>query len=136
MSTIQGNTYINFEGRAREAMEFYQMVLGGTLDLQTLTEQGLPKPAGPGERIMYARLDTGGMVITGSDGRPNHPAKVGDNMALALRGTDRERLTQAFNGLAEGDTMMVPLTDQPWGATAGWLADKFGIIWSVSIDKA
>ena len=27
--------YINFQGRAREAMEFYQKVLGGNLDLQT-----------------------------------------------------------------------------------------------------
>jgi PhnB protein len=85
---------------------------------------------------MYARLDTVGMVITGSDGRPNHSSTAGDNMALALRGTDRERLTKAFNGLAEGGTVMVPLTDQPWGATSGWLTDKFSIIWSISIDQA
>src|SRR6266702_6504968 len=39
--------YINFGGRAREAMEFYRKVLGGNLDLQTLTKQGACKPAGP-----------------------------------------------------------------------------------------
>lgn len=40
--------YINFQGRAREAMEFYQKVLGGKLDLQTMNERGVPKPAGSG----------------------------------------------------------------------------------------
>jgi len=47
--------YVNFQGRAREAMEFYQKVLGGTLDLQAADQTGTPKPAGPGDRIMHAR---------------------------------------------------------------------------------
>jgi len=136
MSTIQIHTYINFQGRAREAMEWYQAALGGTLDLQTLSEQGQPKPAGPGDAIMYARLDVDGAVIIGSDGRPNHPATVGENMALALSGTDRERLTKAFNTLAKGGTIGLPLTDTPYGATAGWVTDKFAIIWQITITKA
>jgi len=36
--------------------EFYHKVLGGHLDLQTLTKGGAFKPAGPGDRIMNARL--------------------------------------------------------------------------------
>jgi len=120
MSAIQMSMYINFEGRAREAMEFYQTVLGGTLDLQTLTEQGTPKPAGPGDRIMYARLNVDGTIITGSDGRPDHPATVGDNIAITLSGTDKDRLTKSFNELAKSGTIAMPLTDLPWGGAAGW----------------
>jgi uncharacterized glyoxalase superfamily protein PhnB len=30
----------------------------------------------------------------------------------------------------------MPLTKQPWGADVGWLADKFGIIWTINIDTA
>jgi len=33
MSKIQIGPYINFQGRAREAMAFYHKVLGGNLDL-------------------------------------------------------------------------------------------------------
>jgi uncharacterized glyoxalase superfamily protein PhnB len=40
MSKIQLIPYVNFQGRAREAMEFYHNVLGGNLDLQTLNQQG------------------------------------------------------------------------------------------------
>jgi len=43
--------YINFQGRAREGMEFYQQAFGGKLDLQTMDLKGAPKPAGPEDRI-------------------------------------------------------------------------------------
>ena len=136
MGNVQLSSYINFRGQAREAMQFYQKVLGGNLDLQTLDQQGQAKPAGPGDTIMYSRLQVDGAQIVGVDGHPDYPPKVGENMALALSGTDKERITQLFNGLAEGGRIKMPLTAQPWGGEAGWLMDKFGINWTVSVDKA
>jgi len=51
------------------------------------------------------------------------------------RGADRDRLAQVFSDLAEGGNIQMPLARQPWGADVGWLTDKFGIYWTVSIDK-
>jgi PhnB protein len=136
MSKIQLSPYVNFQGRAREAMEFYHKVLGGNLDLQALDEQGVSRPAGPGDRITYSRLEADEAGIVGSDGHPDYPAKVGDNMALALSGKDKTRLTKVFNDLAEGGRIQMPLAKQPWGAEVGWLKDRFGINWTVTIDKA
>jgi PhnB protein len=136
MSKPQLGPYVNFQGRAREAMEFYHKVLGGKLDLQTLNERGVSKPAGPGESISHARLEADGVLIFASDGHPDYPAKVGDNMAIALGGTDKDRLTKIFNDLAEGGRIQMPLARQPWGADVGWLKDRFGINWTVHIDKA
>jgi PhnB protein len=126
--------YINFQGRAREAMEFYHKVLGGKLDLQTMNEQGVAKPAGPGDRITHARLEADGTLIMATDGHPNFPAKLGDAMAIALAGTDKERLTKLFNGLAEGGKIKMPPAEKT--GSVGWLTDKFGINWTVTIDKA
>jgi PhnB protein len=136
MGKIQMGPYVNFQGRAREAMEFYQTVLGGTLDLHTVNEQGALKPAGPGDRITFARLETAGAVIVGSDGHPAYPPTVGDNLAIVLAGTDKDRLGKIFDGLAEGGYVKMPLTKQPWGAAVGWLADKFGINWTISVEEA
>lgn len=136
MSTFQLSPYINFRGKAREAMEFYHQALGGALDLHTMDEQGASKPAGPGDRITHARLEAGGAVIMGSDGHPDYPPTVGDNMAVSLGGTDKDRLTAAFNALAEGGYIKMPLTEQSWGGALGWFTDKFGINWMVSVDKA
>ncbi len=136
MSTIHVGPYVNFQGRAREAMELYHSVLGGTLDMQTVNEQGISRPAGPGDRITHARVDVDGVCILATDGHPHFPAKVGDNMAIALRGTDNDRLTTIFNALAEGGHVKKPLTAQTRGAAVGWFTDRFGINWMVSLDKA
>jgi PhnB protein len=127
MSKVQISTYVNFAGRAREAMEFYHKVLGGNLDL---------KPGGPGDRIMHSRLEADGASIIGVDGHPDYPAKVGENMALAIGGTDTGRLTKIFNDLGAGGQTKMPLAAQPSGGAVGWLTDKFGINWTVSIEKS
>jgi PhnB protein len=125
--------YINFQSRAREATEFYQRVLGGTLQMYAGGEQGQPRPAEPGDRIMYARLEADGLVIVASDGHPSYPATVGDHIGLQIGGTDEAWLKAVFDGLAEGGQVGMPLTKQPWG-TSGWLTDRFGINWNVDIE--
>jgi PhnB protein len=135
MSKLSVDPYINFGGRAREAMEFYQSILGGDLDLLAFNEHGAPKPAGPGDGIMHAKLESDGVVIMGTDGMAEYPAKVGDNFAIALSGTDNERLTKAFEELGKGGNVKQGLKQESWGDTFGWLEDKFGINWMVNISK-
>lgn len=134
MSKIQLSAFVNFQGRAREAMEFYHKVLGGRLDLQASNGQGVSNPAGPGDRISEGRLETDGALIIGSDGHPSYPPTPGDNIAIALNGSDKARLTRVFNDLAEGGGILAPLQRQSSGSEVGWLSDKFGIRWTVRID--
>jgi PhnB protein len=133
MSKQYLSPYINFQGHAREAMEFYHAALGGKLDLQTSNEQGAPKPAAAGDRITHARLEADGALIIGTDGHPNYPAKVGENVAIAMGGSDAGRLIKIFNALGEGGQIKMPLTEQSY---AGFFADKFNINWVFTIEKA
>jgi hypothetical protein len=72
--------------KPREAEpQFYHKALGGHLDLQT----------GPGDSIRHARLEADGVLIMASDGHPDYPAKVGENMAIALDGTDQRENSAA-----------------------------------------
>lgn len=125
--------YINFHGQAREAMEFYHGIFGGKLDLLAANPGGAPQPAGPNDTIMHARLAADAVTIMGSDGMPQYPPTVGDNVALALMGSDRERLTKAFDTLTEGGKVKQTLKTESWDDTFGWLEDKFGINWMVNI---
>jgi uncharacterized glyoxalase superfamily protein PhnB len=54
-------------------------------------------------------------------------------MGIALGGTNKERITKLFNGLAEGGKVKMPPAEQSGGV--GWLTDKFGINWTVTIEK-
>ena len=64
----------------------------------------------------HSRLEAEGIVIIGTDGHPAYPAKLGENMAVALGGTDGERLISIFDDLAKGGKIKRPLASQPWGA--------------------
>ncbi len=136
MSTFHITPYINFRGRAREAMEFYHRILGGHLDLLAAADDGGTKVAGPDDRIMHAQLEAEGAHIFASDGHPDYPPTVGDHIGIALGGTDASRITAIFNGLAEGGYVKSPLAEQPWGGQLGWLMDKFGINWMITLDRA
>ncbi len=51
------NPYISFDGDARQAMEFYEQVFGGTLRMNTFAEFGMAD--GPqADKIMHAMLET------------------------------------------------------------------------------
>lgn len=136
MSNVTASPYINFQGRAREAMEFYQKALGGNLDLLAFDAAGAPKPAGPTDRIMHARLDADGVTILATDGMPDYPPTVGDNFAITLMGSDSERLTHIFTELSAGGNVKQPLKAEVWGDTFAWFADKFGINWMINISKS
>ena len=54
---MQLNPYLNFDGTTREAMEFYQKVLGGALDVQTFGDSPMEASEEDKDRVMHARLD-------------------------------------------------------------------------------
>src|SRR5262245_38805529 len=126
--------YVNFQGRAREAFAFYHGILGGKLALFAFDDSGALKAAGPTDPIGYGRLQAEGVRLYGSDGNPAYPATPGDTIAITLAGPDQAEMTKAFNALAAGGTVGLPLTEAAWG-TAGWLTDKFGITWNIDVVK-
>jgi PhnB protein len=135
MNDLVASPYINFQGRAREAFEFYQNALGGELTLTTEDPQGPPKAAGPNDHIMHGILTAGSVTIMGADGLPEYPPTVGDNIAIVLSGTDREHITKVFDMLSEGGMVKQALKEESWGDLFGYFKDKFGINWMVNINS-
>jgi PhnB protein len=126
------NPYINFDGNAGEAMEFYNQVFGGTLAVNTFGEFGgdAPNPDG----VMHAMLETdGGFTLMASDLPPGLEHNPGTNMAISLSGDDGGELRGYWEQLAAGGTVTMPLEKQMWGDEFGMLVDRFGISWMVNI---
>lgn len=127
------NPYLNFNGTTREAMKFYQSVLGGELTMQTFGETKMAETPKEKDLIVHAALKSGGLSIMASDTHPKQPPKVGDNVHLSLTGNDKNKLTKIFNGLSKGGKVDMPLAQQFWGDTFGKLTDKFGVHWMVDV---
>ena len=125
--------YLNFNGNTAEAMRFYQSVLGGDLSIQTFGDAGMAQNDNEKNLTVHAALTADGITLFASDGRPDQKVIFGDNVNLSLQGSDSERLTGYFNGLAAGGRVDMPLAKQFWGDTFGMLTDKFGVHWMVNI---
>lgn len=125
------NPYLALDGTARQAMEFYQSVLGGDLSLTTFGEaQGGAEFPGS-ERVMHASLTTpDGMAIFASDTMEGMPQKPGDTVSISISG-DEDRLAGWFEGLAAGGEILVPFEKQMWGDIYGMVRDRFGVLWQV-----
>ncbi|MCQ0011094.1 VOC family protein [Actinomadura madurae] len=106
--TSQLNPYISFDGNAREAMEFYQDVLGGELTMHTFGEYGDPS-APEAEKIMHGMLQSDlGFTLMGADTPPGMPYNPGDNIAISLSGDDADTLRGYWTRLSDGGDVAVP----------------------------
>ena len=132
--TSRLNPYINFNGDARAAMEFYRSVFGGELTVSTFGEFGNPDPA-VADRIMHGQLETpAGYTLMGSDVMPDMPFNPGTTMTVSLSGDD-QALREYWAKLSDGATVTVPLEKQMWGDEFGQLTDRFGVGWLVNISQ-
>ena len=129
------NPYISFDGNAREAMEFYQGVLGGELALSTFGEYGQADAPGA-DKIMHGQLESpDGFTLMGADTPPGSELHPGDNITVSLSGDDGDALRGYWKLLSDGGTVSVPLEKQMWGDEFGMCTDRFGIAWMVNIGQ-
>ncbi len=128
------NPYISMPGTAREAMEFYRSVFGGTLTLSTFGEFGTQGPEA--DKIMHSQLETdGGLTLMLADTPPGEEFTPGTNMSVSLSGDDADELHGYWAQLSAGGTVAVPLEKQMWGDEFGMCVDRFGVPWMVNISQ-
>jgi PhnB protein len=129
------NPYISFGGNARQAMEFYEQVFGGSLALHTFSEFGAPDAPGA-DQIMHGMLETDrGFTLMGADTPPGMEHRPGNNISISLSGDDDAELRGYWSSLSAGGTVVMPLEKQMWGDEFGMCVDQFGITWLVNISQ-
>lgn len=128
------NPYLSFGDNAREAMEFYRSVFGGTLEMNTFAEFGASEDPSEGDKIMHSMLEAeNGITFMAADTPDGMEHRPGTTMSMSLSGDDDAELSGYFEKLADGGTIREPLTVAPWGDRFGMLTDRFGIDWMVNI---
>jgi PhnB protein len=135
--TSRLNAYLNFNGNARQAMEFYKSVFGGELTISTFGEGMGSQDPKEKDLIMHAQLVAPNAYwLMGSDTPAHMEFKPGTNISLSLSGDDETLLRGYWDKLGKGATIVQPLEKAPWGDSFGMLTDQFGIGWLVNISAA
>lgn len=130
------NPYMSFAGNARQAMEFYKGVFGGTLTTNSFGEFGTKEPE-LADKIMHSMLETpAGFTLMGADTPPGMEFSPGSNVSVSLSGDDADELRGYWEKLTQSATVSVPMEKQMWGDVFGMCTDNFGITWMVNITQS
>lgn len=135
------NPYLNFDGKAEEAFNFYKSVFGGEFHGEVHKMGNAPGTENLSEeaknRVMHIALPVGGDMLMASDIVPEfgQSLQLGNNNYVSIFPESREEADRLFKGLSEGGTIEMPLEDQFWGDYFGCFTDKFDVKWMINYSK-
>src|SRR3954447_916344 len=87
--SVQLNPYLSFRDNAREAMEFYSSVFGGTLSVSTFKEFQASSDPSEDDLVMHSQLGgERGVVFMASDTRSRMEYQPGTNFSMSRSGDD------------------------------------------------
>ncbi len=136
MTTI--NPWINFNGNAEEAFNFYKSVFGGefskVIRFKDLASAEFPVPENEANKIMQITLPISGTNMLIGNDVPEFMGKVSENENRSKIHLDVESFEEAeriFNELSLGGQVEGAIGNSPWGTSAGMFRDKYGIEWIV-----
>lgn len=128
-------SYLFFEGRTEEALDFYRQALGAKVEAIHRYKDS-PDPAGmpPGaeNKVMHVTFTIGETTIMASDGycqgKPNF-----QGISLSLNVATEAEAERYFGALSDGGEVRVPLTKTFFSPGWGMVADRFGVSWMVHV---
>lgn len=128
--------YLNFNGNAKEALEFYTKALNGTIvQSSTFSEANMAQDESMKDKILHAVFEAGELKFMVSDCPPGVSVTEGNQVSLSLNFNDPVTIEDTFTALSKDGTVTMPMQDTFWGARFGMTKDKFGIHWMFNHDK-
>jgi PhnB protein len=136
-SKTQLSAYLVFNGRCKEAFEFYEKALGGKIEAtMTFGDSPMADQAPPdwGNKIMHARMMVGNSVLMGSDAPPDRYQEP-KGFSLSVGTKDPAEAERIYTELVAGGKVQMPLQQTFWAAKFGMLVDRFGIAWMINCEQ-
>ena len=127
-------TFLMFAGRAEEAMTFY-MSLFADSGIVSISRYGDEGPGAPGS-VVHAVFSLAGQTFMCIDSYVNHAFGFTPAMSLSVTCDTEAEVDRLFAALSEGGQVLMPLDAYPFSPRYGWLNDRFGVSWQLSLAAA
>lgn len=124
-------TFLMFEGKAEEAMNFYTSLFDQSeiVSISRYDENGHGKEG----TVIQATFTLHGQEFMCIDSYVNHNFTFTPAMSLYVTCNTEEEIETAFNKLAEDGAVLMPLGAYPFSKKFGWLNDKYGVSWQLTL---
>lgn len=147
---IKTTTHLNFHGTARQALEFYKTVFDGQLMVVTYGDFGMPKEVPGADQVVFGQVEneagfrvmaydipgqdsTDDAATAGSTHRENGTTITDRTFFQSVRGETLHEVTDYWDALGEGGTVIEPLAASAWSPGFGMLTDRFGVTWILDV---
>jgi PhnB protein len=134
---MQVQSYLFFNGRCEEAIEFYKKTLGAKVEmLMRFKEAPGDHKCSPGteEKVMHSCLRIGETAVMASDGMAQGKPEF-KGFSLTINAKDKAEADRLFGALSDDGQVHQPLTETFFSPRFGMVADKFGVGWMVMVEK-
>lgn len=123
--------FLWFDGKAEEATKFYTSLFKNS-KITSLKHwpDGSPFPK---EQVMTATFELEGQQFHAFDAGPMF--QVNPSISFFVVCETEEETDAVWQKLAEGSSVMMPLDKYDWSEKYGWVQDRFGISWQISLGK-
>ena len=118
-------------GSAQAALEFYFATFPDAR-LLNVQRYGRGEP-GPDGTIKVARFTVCGREFMCSDSPIKHNFSFTPSSSIFVEFDDVDALDRVFAVLSDGGRVLMPLNDYGFSPRFGWLDDKFGVSWQLSL---
>jgi PhnB protein len=135
---MQVQPYLNFDGRAEEAIEFYRKALGAeVLMLMRFKDgpEGCVTQPGSEEKILHSCLRIGDTTIMAADCH-NAGQAAFQGFSLSLSAASDAEAERLFAAISQGGQVQMPLTKTFFSSSFGVAADPFGVSWMIVVAPA
>ncbi len=125
--------FLMFEGRAEEAINLYTSLFERS-EIVSLTRYG-PNEAGDEGSVMHATFTLNGQAFMCIDSNVHHAFTFTPSLSLYVRCDSEDEIDRLFTGLSEGGQVLMPLAEYPFSRKFGWVADRLGVSWQLTLES-
>jgi len=132
-------SYLFFNGRCEEAIEFYRAKLGAKVGMLMRFKES-PEPPPPGclpegsdNKVMHAAFQIGDTLVMASDGMATGAPEF-KGFSLSITCASEREADRVFEALGDGGgQVQMPLAKTFFSPRFGMVADRFGVSWMVIV---
>ncbi|PJN87347.1 VOC family protein [Bacillus sp. mrc49] len=123
--------FLMFQGNAEEAMNYYTALIEES-EITSMTRYGANEPGAEGS-VTQATFTLKGQEFMCIDSNIEHQFTFTPSFSIFLTCDGEEEIDRLYSDLSEGGQVLMPLGDYSFSKKFGWISDKFGVSWQLTL---
>lgn len=123
--------FLMFEGNAEEAMNYYTSLIERS-KITNIVRYGANESGTEGS-VMQATFTLKDQEFMCIDSNVKHQFTFTPSFSIFLTCDSEEEIDRLYSSLTDGGQVMMPLGDYFFSKKFGWVSDKFGVSWQLTL---